>query len=99
MWATATACCVMIVLITLISKVFTGILARKFHWTARVQNLVGSLGAIFCWFISIYVIGARPSAWTISAVGPNSANFIEVLTLLLPIGFAPVISEKITTIR
>jgi membrane associated rhomboid family serine protease len=88
----------MIVLITLISGAFAGIFARRFRWNARVQNLVGALGAIFCWFVSIYVFGASPGAWTISSVGPNWANFIELLTLLLPLGFAPVIAEKMTTI-
>jgi hypothetical protein len=94
MWGTATACCLMIVLITLISGVFTGILARKFHWNARVQNVVGALGVNFFWFISVYVFSVSPSAWTISSVGPNWANFIELLTPLLHMGFAPVIAEK-----
>ncbi len=45
-----------------------------------------------------HVFGASPSAWMISSVGPNWANFIELLTLLLPVRFAPVIAEKMTPI-
>jgi len=88
-------CVWMILALAVIPGLATGFLARRFGWSARLQNLVSALGVVFCWILVIYPIGFDPGRWFSSSLGPNWANFIGILTLILPVGFAPVIAQKL----
>lgn len=90
-----------LVLITALPALAAGLLIGRLgvRRSARIQNLFCSLVAALCWFVTVYLIGVDPARWFELNMGDGWANFMELLTLLLPLGFAPEIAAKLSRER
>ncbi len=90
----------MVILLIVIPGFVTGMLSKRFAWSGRVLSLVAGLSVPCCWFLWIfgsrYLLGIEPVGWAHHLFSPGWANFVETLTLLLPVGFAPALAERVS---